>query len=178
MKPGRLLIRVGLGILTVAAVAAATVTFVTAASPPPGVFYGLIGLVEGQTLELHVSNVRSVPGVTIGSCQVTLTFFDAFGNMVMTKDATVGAGMSDSLMFTVGGVNGAAGDTVVLPVGRRTYFRAAVYFPAGRRGVRDSCVSSLEVITNGETSLFINPAETVESLTSNHNETLLRDTGK
>jgi hypothetical protein len=191
MQTGRLLVRVGLGILAAVAVAAATVTLVNAFNPqpdPPGDLYGLVGIVAGQTLELKVANYALTPDLTGRAapppCVVTLILFNdirGVETVAATKEVTLGAGQSDGISVAVSlpSLNGA---TTFGPVtgAARTYYRPEMYFhkPVIRPG-QDSCVSSAEVINaTGETSQFINPALAVESLTSNHNETLVIDTDR
>jgi hypothetical protein len=188
MKTTRALIRLGLGIVAAVAVAGGTMTFVKAFDPqtvPPGDIYGLVGITAGQTLELNVSNY-ALPDLDSNGhfppCQVTLTLFDRTGHVLTTKDATVNGGQSDGISFMVP----RSADTTpsVVTVGVPTYLRAQMYFHKPyvnriRNAGGDSCASSAEVIgVNGETSLFINPALAVESLTSNHNETLVIDTDR
>jgi hypothetical protein len=186
MKSARLLVRVALTFVAVAAIGGATMTLVKAFNPqpdPPGDAYSLIGLLDTQSIELTVSNFsvasRAFPP---GPCDGALTFYDPAGNVVKTETFHITEGRSALLSFTPSATT--VGSVDQAPEGaRRTYLRGAVSFrKAGGdqvgRSTTDSCVSGLSVVgATGETSLFTNPG--VAHLTpQNHNETLVLDTDR
>jgi hypothetical protein len=188
MKTGRLLVRVGLGIVVAAAVAGGTMTLVKAFNPqpdPPGDIYSLVGLVEGQTLELTASNhalAATQPGAPVppGPCAVTFMLFDRAGHVVMTKsDILLQAGQSHVVSFQAPDTDDGGHAGVV-----RNYLRPAIYFRAaaasdvfGTGG--DSCVSGANIVeATGQSSVSMNPGVTHGTLTGNHNETLVIDTDR
>ena len=168
MNSRKLLTRVVPSTLAAVGVAVLTVTMVKAFNPqpdPPGHYFGLVGIVEGQTLQVNVSNVAfgGDPRFPPGPCRGTLALFDVMGNVVSSKVVAVPAGGSDRLSISADEVFRKAGEKKTDKAGDasgRAYLRAAMVFR--KAGGNQQCVSDVEVFgMEGSTSLFLHPGSIV-----------------
>ncbi len=132
---------------------------------PPGHYYGLLGLVTGQRMAVHVVN-RQLPDRALppGPCRASIQVLNMAGDVVARRDVRVMPGQAASLTVTVDPSDPdrpvtsdpPEPDVPVFadPPGGRTLVRAQVLF----RGEAASCLSSAEVIErDGRSSGFLNP---------------------
>jgi hypothetical protein len=178
------------GITWGATVALTTGVLVHAFNPqpdPPGHYFGMVGISEGQHVSVHVANRKMavdsfLEGAAVDAfrpadtCQADIRLFDARGRTMARRMGVIAPGASLSLNFTADppgesdpptectsdppseiGVGDPPG---VLPPGPcRTLVRAAVLFK-GRN--TDHCLSSFEVTNRMGMSMgFMNPGSIV-----------------
>jgi len=153
-------------------------------SRTPIVYFGMAGIVRGESARLSVSNVLvdpPEPDLPPGPCRVTISFVDGSGNTLMGPDGrpvsrTVTLQPGQSAFLQISADDFLSRTTDAVGAGRLNFRPVVSVQPASNRIPPDPCIPSLEILDTAsmQTKLVL-PGVASAAININHNETLVVD---